>query len=340
MTQQVYAFGDRGVSENVRLFYPLSHMKKDEKFDVNIIKGSIKEGSQLPINAEAVYLFSRPMAVLEYALHKLREINNKIIVDIDDNFWYLPKSHVAYNLVGPGSQNLRALERILKLAKIVTVSTVPIAEYLVQKGLCSNPIVIPNVCNLDNKYNKLKRPSKYLRFGFTGTTTHREDFKIIYRPLKQFILETENTQVAIAVDPEIYRLFRDLPENKKLFIPAYSYEDYPIQLSYFDVMLIPLVNNQFNRGKSDIKILDAISNAKPFIASNVYPYLPYIDSGAGLIVSNSEDEWYSSLRYMLSEKNRESFSSAGVALSMKHDVSTTSKVWKKLISELIKGTKK
>lgn len=327
----VYAFGDGGVSENVRLFYPLSNMEQDPLNKMDVIVGSIHEGSQIQLDKDAIYIFSRPMTVLEFAINKLKGINNKIIVDIDDNFWAIPKTHVAYNLVGPESLNLRSLERIMKLAKIITVSTEPLAEFLVSRGLCNNPIVIPNVCNSDNKYNCYNRSSKHLRFGFSGTMTHREDFKLIFKPLKQFIMETENTQIVIAVDPEIYKMFRDIPEQKKLFVPSYPYNEYPLQISYFDVMLIPLINDVFNKGKSDIKILDALVNAKPFIASDVTPYSPYKDSGAGLVIPNTEDDWYSALNYMLSEKNRKSFSDVGVKLAKKYHVSNASKVWKKII---------
>jgi len=149
-------------------------------------------------------------------------------------------------------------------------------------------------------------------------------------------METENTQIVIAVDPEIYKMFRDIPEQKKLFVPSYPYNEYPLQISYFDIMLIPLINDVFNKGKSDIKILDALVNAKPFIASDVAPYSPYKDSEAGLVIPNTEDDWYSALNYMLSEKNRKSFSDVGVKLAKKHHVSNASKVWKKIIQGVAK----
>lgn len=280
------------------------------------------------------------MSVLEFGIHKLREINDKIIVDVDDNFWTIPKTHIAYDLVGPNSGNVRSLERIIKLAKTVVTSTVPLAEYMIYKNIHSSPIVNPNVCNSHNKYNEFSRPSKYLRYGFSGTMTHREDFKTIFKPLKQFIMEHNNVQIAIAVDPEIYRMFRDVPEERKLFVPAYNYEEYPLQLSYFDVMLIPLINDEFNQSKSDIKILDALINGKPFIASDVYPYSPYgkmeESKWAGLVIKNDENSWYSALCYMLSEKNRDTFSINGKIEARNHDVKYSSQFWKKLILGIAK----
>ena len=338
---RLYAYGDGGVSDDVRLRYPISHIKQDDGFRFKLVSGTIAEGVKLPVDPNGVYIFSRPVGSLELAITSIRSQhpNAKIIADLDDSFWDIPTSHVAYNSIGPKSENILSLERNLKKVDAVVASTETLKKRIEEKTGRHDVMVIPNVCNSDNPYLALKRPSKQLRFGFSGTITHRDDFKIMLKPLIQFINETDEVKIIMAVDSTLYRLLSSIPEKKKVFVPAYPYQYYPIQLSYMDILMIPLVNDPFNRAKSHIKLLDAVANKKPFIASDVEPYHPYNQgephTWAGLVVPNDPESWYSAMRYMLSEKNREAFISAGEDIKKKMHVSVSAEMWKKVIQGVL-----
>lgn len=337
----LYVYGDGGVSDDVRLRYPITHIKQDESFKFKMASGTISEGTKLPIDDKGIYIFSRPVSNLEGAIVSLKNEhkNVKIIADLDDSFWDIPTTHIAYNSIGPKSDNIKSLERNLKRVDAIVASTETLKKRIEEKTGRQDVIVIPNVCNSDNPYLALKRPSKQLRFGFSGTITHRDDFKIMLKPLIQFISETNDVKIVMAVDSTLYRLLSSIPEKKKMFVPAYPYKYYPIQLSYMDILLIPLVNDAFNRAKSHIKLLDAVANKKPFIASDVEPYHPYGQSDssewAGLVVSNDSDSWYSAMKYMLSEKNRQAFISAGDAIKSKMNVSLAANMWKEVIQGVL-----
>lgn len=327
----IYVFGDGGVSDQVRAIYPLRNVA-----DAEVRYGIIVGGARIPVDKNAVYVFPRPMTMLENAIIQIKEEGIPVIIDMDDNFWNIPKTHIGYPAVGPKTENVRSLERNMLMADFITFSTEHLRQYVINNfGIDeAKTVVIPNVCNLDNQWNCYKRPSKHIRYGFSGTLTHREDFGLIVKPLIRAIMDTQDSKAVIGCDPEIYRMLRTLPESKKMFVPTYRYEEYPIQLSYFDVMLIPLVNDTFNCSKSDIKILDAIANGKPFIASDVLPYKPYIDSGAGLVIPNTEEDWYTSIRYLSSEKNRKAMAETGLALAKTKSVSNSSKAWQEVINNV------
>ena len=252
-------------------------------------------------------------------------------------FRSIPKHHVAYESLGEKSGNLRALERNLKRVDAVTVSTNYLKDLIISKGIKDDVTVIPNICNTTNKYTAFRRPADKLRFGFSGTITHREDFKLILKPLVEFVLGND-VMVGIGADAVIYKELRTIPEKKKFFVPGYPYDLYPLHLSHFDVLLIPLVDDKFNSAKSDIKILDAVANKIPFIASDVLPYRPYgegePDSWAGLVVGNKQDEWYSAMSYMLSEKNRLAFVNAGDKIRKTHGVKKSSTLWREVILDV------
>jgi glycosyltransferase involved in cell wall biosynthesis len=326
----IFAYGDGGVSENVRLLYPLSQMID---LDYTLHAGTIKEGSRIPTDKDAVYIFSRPMGSLNAAIIQLKNLGATVIVDVDDNFWAIPKTHIGYKVVGPESLNLKALENILPLADAVVSSTEPLGQTMLSKGLIESYFVVPNACNSHNQYNRSKpRGNSKVKFGYTGTITHRDDFKMIIKPLLQFLKNEPNAAVVICGDPEIYRTLRGIPEDQKYYLPMYPYRFYPAQLAFFDVMIVPLVNDTFNRSKSDIKILDALVNAKPFIASAVEPYLPYENSGAGFVVANEERFWLDAFDKMMDPVIRAGLSRNSYELSKEHSVAQSADLWKHIIT--------
>jgi glycosyltransferase involved in cell wall biosynthesis len=325
----IFAYGDGGVSENVRLIYPLSHMTG---FEYTLHTGTISEGSKLPVDKEAVYIFSRPMGNLNDAIRQLKGMGAPVIIDVDDNFWAIPKTHVGYKVVGPYSLNLKALENSLKMADAVCVSTEQLGQEILSKELSKSYYMIPNVCNSHNPYNRSKkRGSSKVTFGFTGTITHRDDFKTMIKPFIQFLQKEKNAAAVICGDPEIYRMLKNIPENQKLYVPMYPYRYYPAQLSFIDVMVVPLINDEFNQSKSDIKILDALANAKPFIASKVEPYLPYENSSAGFVVANEDRFWMEAFEKMMNETFRTSCGIASYELSKEHNVDQSAELWKNVI---------
>lgn len=338
----IYIYGDGGVSDDVRLKFPITNIKPDDELNLVISAGVVSEGMKLKVDPNGVYVFSRPVTNLELAVNKLKSDHGdavKIIADLDDSFWDIPKHHVAYEFLGQGSQNLRSMERIFKLVDKIVVSTEPLKKKILERCGRDDIVVIPNVCNVSNPYTAFKRPSEYVRFGFSGTITHREDFKLIKSALVRFINDHSNAQVVIGADAMVYRTLDGIAEKQKLFIPAYPYSLYPLHLSYFDVMLIPLIKDNFNDAKSDIKLLDAVSNQKPFIASDVTPYHPYNEGDpstwAGIIAGNNPDDWYSAMAYMMSWQNRFAFVSAGEVIKKEKSVAMSSALWKKVILEVL-----
>ena len=56
-------------------------------------------------------------------------------------------------------------------------------------------------------------------------------------------------------------------------IPAKPITNYYSMYAHADISLVPLVNNHFNRMKSNLKVMEAANVGIPVIASGVNPYL-------------------------------------------------------------------
>ena len=69
---------------------------------------------------------------------------------------------------------------------------------------------------------------------------------------------------------------------------------------HFDIGLAPLVDNAFNRCKSNIKWLEYSAHARAGVFSNLDPYRDSVEHGkTGMLVGNSTQEWLGALEYLI-----------------------------------------
>jgi hypothetical protein len=167
-----------------------------------------------------------------------------------------------------------------------------------------NCVVIPNCYDEENTLWAVRKKRETVNIGWIGTATHREDFELAREPLLQILSECKEAKIVIGLDPKIYEMFKEIPENRKMFIPALPYQEYPSFYAYTDIMLAPLLDTYFARAKSDIKLVEAGAASQPFVASalpfytdwcNITPYSP------GLI-ADEPDMWYAQLKRLVDTK--------------------------------------
>lgn len=240
-----------------------------------------------------------------------------VIVDMDDDFFSIPKTNPAYNQLGPG--NPKYLEKLKETLAKVTKLVVTSDEIGSRFG--REYQVIKNYFDESNVLWNLPRCTDPFVIGWTGTTTHREDFRLVEKPLKDILNDYPNSKVVIGVDQEIYKRFGDFPEDRKLFIPGMPYDTYPCFFSFCDLILSPLIDDHFNKAKSDIKLLEANAAGKPWIASPILPYLEYGDIG-GMFAAD-ENSWY---RHMEQFVNNPDFATIYGASGKKFAWERTSKI--------------
>jgi len=329
--KRILFVGEGTVSDAVRLQLPAVELTRIGDTEVSYLKLNYRnETPKAEPGADAV-VFSRPHYDSLLVSYKRQGI--PVIVDMDDDFHSIPPEHPGYNHVGRGDPvYLERLENCLYLADLLIVTTEELKTRLSQFN--SNITIIPNGWDSSNWLWRAKRRivRDRLTIGWGGTITHRQDFEMAVGPLKTIIRKNKNVVLVMAGDYEIYNIFRSVPEDQKMFLPMVSYDTYPYLLSHFDIMLAPLLNNEFNRAKSDIKLVDAGARNIPFIASDMPVYSDW--TAGGLLVK--DDEWYEALdKYLRWPELRKHDGDAGRKLAAKREFSILGDLWNTAINSAI-----
>ncbi|MDT8897641.1 tetratricopeptide repeat protein [Thermanaerothrix sp. 4228-RoL] len=263
------------------------------------------------IESADVVIFLRPHIRRE-SMQALAECVRKgktIIVDIDDDFHNIPVHHPGYYHCGPGNPNiLRALELAIGAAAVLVVSTPTLAE---RYGHLAHRVqVIPNGWDDENpNWEQPAPPHTGINVGWAGTATHREDILLVRNELLHFLRSYPEVKLFIGGDPQIFELFKPLPERQKVFLPFRLPNEYPLMLANFDILLAPLANNRFNQAKSDIKLVEAGARRLPWVAS---PLPAYQTWGVGGIFAETPSSWGDALSTLVRDSQlRQQLGAAG-----------------------------
>lgn len=208
----------------------------------------------------------------------------RVIIDLDDDFISIPSHNPAYQYTGAGHPTyLTELRRIIRNPGVVVTYA---SKELINRYHVDG-IIIPNYyddVNMDWSLPKLPRST--VNIGFSGTSTHREDWKLCHDAVKSLMREHPNVKMVVNVDEAIYSQFGEFPEERRLYIPGVQYHDYPLVFRHIDILIVPLRDTHFNRAKSDIKMLECGATKTAWVASDMPVYTEW---GVGGLVAKDGD---------------------------------------------------
>lgn len=237
-----------------------------------------------------------------------RQFNKPLLLDLDDNYIEVRPDQPAYKVYYPGSQKRSIFHAVLSLVDGVIVSTQPLADFY-KKRLKSiynldTPIFVAPNCVDPDDWGKVKKTRKKV-IGYAGSITHNGDLAVIMPSLAKLMKENKDWHLEMLGSTrieDVETVFKDFDEEtfKRVNIKGgtHSWKGYPELLCSqgWDVGLAPLIDDEFNRGKSHIKWMEYALSGIPTIASRVYPYYisidgtPIIEDGkTGLLFDNPKE---------------------------------------------------
>lgn len=272
------------------------------------------------------------------SLAPLANENIPVIVDLDTDFEKQPSSHQDYSTKGLGSQTRsNAYNAALGIASMISVPSETHAASL--KALVQNVCVIPDGWSHQNKlWDKKNHPRSTINIGWVGNSGQLEDLLFIRRFIIRIVREFPNTRIVIVGNPQAYRLFENLPDNRRMYLPVVAHEEFPYLLSQIDVLLVPLRNLPFNTSLADTILMEAGAKGIPWIASPISSFRRW---QAGGIICESLDEWHLNLRHLIMDDDfRRSLGMAGKDAAKSREMTQIGRMWMEVIDQVSRSQPK
>lgn len=270
MKVAIVSKGEGGVDYH-RLIKPFSLLD----YDVTRCEGVSEE--MLDYNFDVV-VFSRilPIRKQKEFIRKLQHNGAYVICDVDDH-WVLSSNHV--------TKKIGDAFRQFSIDALMYADEVWCTHELLGKEverLNANWYVIPNALDSTESQWQLKKTHNK-RIGWAGGITHFHDLMLTHGSWG----DTVPVIAGFNEHPEWVKLSDNFRAD---YINALPVTDYGLLYDQFDIAIAPLVDNKFNRHKSNLKIIEAGLKGLPIFVQNIHPYT---DDAEGIY---KVDRWDGALR--------------------------------------------
>lgn len=232
-----------------------------------------------------------------------RSITNgqKVINDIDDWFWGIHPENMAAKHVDPEfnpDKNIDHYKESLLASSLVTTSTPFLASLLSEWGI--NAVLVENRVSFQMFRPRRHRAGKPT-IGWVGSTGHRSgDLEVLREPFAAMERDSKTLFHHTGDHPRHPRFTEEvgISPDSTTILPMLAPSEYPLGFN-FDIGVVPLTENDFNRSKSWIKGIEYAAAGVPFVASPLPEYVRLKQEyGIGRLAS-TPDEWVAHFNELL-----------------------------------------
>lgn len=306
-------------------------------------------------NADVV-VFHRPINEKYLSIaKKLKLLGKKIVFDNDDTF--SEKSGFPLRVVGfkTEEENIKKLKKLnkklydfIEVADVVTVST----EFLAQeyRKIHKNVFVMPNTVKASDYYHKRYNETDKVRICIQGSVLFSKDYKVIEDILIDLSKDKRVRLVIWGLPPKTndYKYQNDVLYKEQVdFVSSLDCEWHPVVdiKDYFfklndlrlDMLLIPRIDNYFNRCKSNIKFLEASMYEIPVIAQGFTDgNSPYQKDGDNVIICITKEDWRKNVESLIANRElRESLGKKAKQYVLEnYEISKKAHLWAELYKNI------
>lgn len=237
-----------------------------------------------------------------------------LVYDLDDDLFAIREDQPAYeNGYRQGHLKRVYLATNMSFADAFFVSTEPLKEsyqkmYKDMFNVDMPIFVLPNYNDVELfNFASPKNVSRVV-IGYHGSVTHDSDLKMLLPVVDKLMYKHKNfyMQIMGSVRKEsLDELFKGIYNVNRFEItpgtPAFDHFPERLMSNAWDIGVAPLIDDQFNRGKSHIKYLEYSMKRIPTVASDVFPYR---ENAKHAILCKTPQDWYNRLDTLILNKKK------------------------------------
>lgn len=298
-------------------------------------KDEIGKNFDIVIVHQALYTSEIQDAFWNTIIYCKETYGTKFVLDIDD-YWDYGKTHPYNNVCQFFAYPLKMMMNF-KLFDYVTTTTEyfksVISEYFTEERI----VVFENAISLtDTQFVNEKNKSDKLRFGIAGGSSHTEDIKQLIE-IPKYLTDKQLNQIELVFcgynveDAEVCEIDEngniakkekmDIKNNwwyttenqfkssfknyKRIETRSIDNKEYGSIYRNIDILMVPLLNNKFNRCKSELKFIEAGFTNTAVISSNVIPYNNFGENEYDclFVKENTPESWAKTIKKILRDKD-------------------------------------
>jgi glycosyltransferase involved in cell wall biosynthesis len=252
-------------------------------------------------------------------MREYKKRGKRILYDMDDDYWNVAKDNPS--VLTSSAMKDQYEGQIREADAIITPS-----EYLAKKfkKYFKKPVFIAPNGTTDEIYHERPHNNNGLTIGYMGAASHWNDLALVGEVISELSKKHDFTFMIYGLTGEpleaamygykktldlnlmpekneyfksAIRFGQQLENVKTLHVPFMPPELHPRTLSScdFDIGLAPLVDNEFNRGKSCIKYYEYATVGAVTLASDVLPY----SSEVNYLAKNTAKDWTKKLERLI-----------------------------------------
>lgn len=232
----------------------------------------------------------------QYTLDLFEEMRMRhqkpFLVETDDYLFDIGPSNAAYSHWKPGSSIRRVSDSQIRQADGLIVSTPYLAE--MYQSYNQNIHAIPNSIDFGEWKGLADRRHDRIRIGWIGGASHSADLEMIAPAIKAVLKKYPDVWFyCIHGCPQIFKDWQKQGYNVYFTHKWATINLYPKFMASFkfDIGIAPLEDNNFNRGKSNLRWLEYSALKLSTVASPLPDFTRVIDHGKDGFIARDVKDW-------------------------------------------------
>lgn len=259
--------------------------------------------------AAQAHLIVIQYVITDYALavvQGLKKLFSNIVffAEIDDYCFELNPSHPVAPFYQPGRESPTVIQEHLTMSDGVIVST-PYLKKLYSE-LNDNIFVMPNGIDFQvwDNLKESNHPNNRIRIGWSGAASHNEDIRFVEKTIWRILEKYKNVEFFFQGGAPQF-LVKKHPRVKcsQKWATPYVYPQRMKDLK-FDIGIAPLLDNNFNRAKSNLRWLEYSALKIPTVASCVEHFKTTIKDGKTGFLCYEPEEFFDRLCLLIENEGK------------------------------------